>query len=98
MAKIGIIGGSGLDKPGLLDNYEEIDITTIHGSPSDKIIKGTLGNNEVFIIPRHGKKHHITPTNVNNKANLLALKELGVEYIISTTAVGSLKASIKRGD
>ncbi len=96
--KIGIIGGSGLDDPGLLKNFEEKEIETPYGKPSSKITCGKIGDAEVCILARHGKKHEIPPTQVNNRANIYALAKLGCEYIISTTAVGSLKEEIGRGD
>jgi 5'-methylthioadenosine phosphorylase len=98
MVKVGIIGGSGLDNPGLLKDSKEITVNTNFGRPSDKIITGKLGFAEVFILPRHGKDHSITPSKVNYRANLQALKDLKVDYIIATTACGSLKEEIGRGD
>ncbi len=96
--KIGIIGGSGLEEPGLLENYKEIEVDTPFGKPSSKLICGTLHGIDVVIISRHGKKHEIPPTHVNNRANIFALKYEGCKKIIATTAVGSLKEDIKRGD
>lgn len=96
--KIGIIGGSGLDDPKLLANYEEKEIDTPFGKPSSPIISGKLHGLEVCFISRHGKKHEIPPTQVNNRANIYALKKLGCTHILATTAVGSLKQEIARGD
>ena len=96
--KIGIIGGSGLDDPKFLQDYKEIEVETPYGKPSSLITAGKLEGVEVFIIARHGKKHTITPTHVNNKANIAALAKLGCQYIIATSAVGSLKDEIKPGD
>ena len=98
MTKVGIIGGSGLDDPKLLENFREIDAETPYGKPSSSISAGTIGKNEVFIIARHGKKHQISPTGVNYRANIWALKEQGCEIIIATTACGSLREEIGRGD
>lgn len=98
MTKIGIIGGSGLDNPEILNDFKEIDVNTNFGKPSDKLITGKLGNVDIVILPRHGKDHSITPSKVNYRANLQALKDQGVEYIIATTACGSLKEEIGRGD
>jgi len=98
MAKIGIIGGSGLDDPKLIENFEELEMETPYGKPSSKITHGVLGKNELYIIARHGRKHEIPPTQVNYRANIYALKELGCEFIIATTACGSLKEEIGRGD
>jgi len=96
--KLGIIGGSGLDNPGLLQNYEERDVNTPYGKPSSKITCGKIFDIDVFIISRHGKKHEIPPSQVNYRANLYALKYLGCTHVIATSAVGSLKEEIKRGD
>jgi 5'-methylthioadenosine phosphorylase len=96
--KIGIIGGSGLEKGDIFENLQEIEIETPYGKPSSKIKKGNLGSSEIFIISRHGENHEITPTNVNNKANIYALGKLGCEFILATTAVGSLKENMAPGD
>ena len=96
--KIGIIGGSGLEKGDVLQNIEELDLETPYGKPSSKIKKGKIKDTEVYILSRHGENHEITPTKVNNKANIYVLKKLGCEYILATTAVGSLKEIIKPGD
>jgi len=96
--KIGIIGGSGLEDPKLLENFEEFEVDTKFGKPSSKITTGTLGDREVAIISRHAKDHSITPTNVNFRANIWALKEVGCTHIIATTACGSLREEIKPGD
>jgi len=66
--KIGIIGGSGLENPEILENYQEIEVSTPFGKPSSKLIKGKLFGVDVVIISRHGKKHEIPPTHVNNRA------------------------------
>ena len=96
--KIGVIGGSGLDNPGLLIDYEEKQIETPYGNPSSAIACGKINGIEVCILPRHGKKHEIPPTQVNYRANISALKQLGCTHIIATTAAGSLKERIMRGD
>ena len=96
--KIGIIGGSGLDNPELLEEFKEIEVETPFGKPSSPLIYGKINGIEVFIIARHGRKHQIPPTQVNNKANIFALKDKGCKFIISTTAVGSLREEIKRDD
>jgi len=97
MIKIGIIGGSGLDDPKLLENYEVVDVTTPFGQPSSSITQGKLNGVDVAILARHGKKHQIMPSNVNYRANIWALKELGCTHIIATTAVGSLREDIAPG-
>ena len=91
MVKIGIIGGSGLDNPNLLENYEEKEIETKYGLPSSKIICGKIDGVEVCILARHGRKHDIPPSQVNYRANIAALKMLGCTYILASSAVGSLK-------
>lgn len=96
--KIGIIGGSGLEKGDILQNIEEIEIETPYGKPSSKIKKGTFGEAEVYILSRHGENHEIPPSRVNNKANIHAFSKLGCKYILATTAVGSLKEKIMPGD
>ena len=97
-AKIGVIGGSGLYSIEGLSDIAPVDIKTPFGSPSDSITTGTLEGVKVAFLPRHGKGHHLTPGEVPYRANIYALKSLGVEYIISVTAVGSLKADLKPGD
>lgn len=96
--KIGIIGGSGLCKMGIIDVTEEIDAETPFGKPSDKLTLGTIEGVNVVFLPRHGKGHSIAPHKVNYRANIFALKELGVEYLVSTAAVGSLKKELKPCD
>ena len=98
MVKIGIIGGSGLDDPKLISNYEEKEVKTKYGVPSSSITCGKISGADVCILARHGKKHDIPPHVVNYRANISALKELGCDYIIATSAVGSLKEEIKPGD
>lgn len=98
MVKIGIIGGSGLDDPKILSGSKEIEVDTEFGKPSDKITVGKIGGVDVAILARHGKRHTITPTNVNNRANITALKKIGCTHILATTACGSLREEIKRGD
>jgi len=98
MVKIGLIGGSGLEKLNIFTNSGEINISTLYGSPSSSFFTGTIGNCEVFILSRHGRDHAITPTQVNNRANIMALKQLGCQYVFATTACGSLREEIGRGD
>ena len=97
MAKIGIIGGSGFDDPRLLDNIEIIKKHTPYGPTSDFLITGSHEGQDVVILARHGKGHHIQPSAVNFRANVWAMKELGVTHIIATTAVGSLREEIEPG-
>jgi 5'-methylthioadenosine phosphorylase len=90
-AKIGIIGGSGLYQMPELQDIEEVAVETPFGSPSDNLIVGTLENNRVAFLPRHGQGHRYTPTEVPFRANIYAMKLLGVERILSASAVGSLQ-------
>lgn len=95
--ELAVIGGSGLyDMAGLTD-IEEIDITTPFGKPSDTIKVGTLHERRIAFLPRHGRGHLLTPTEVPYRANIFALKTLGVKYIISVSACGSLKENIAPG-
>jgi len=96
--KIGIIGGSGLYKMGVLKDKEEINVETPFGKPSSNVTIGKIEDTQVAFLPRHGKGHVYPPHQVNNRANIFALKECGVEYLISTAAVGSLRKRIKPGD
>ena len=93
--KIGIIGGSGLYKMEALKDVKEVQISTPFGSPSDALIVGTLAETSVAFLARHGRNHTLLPSEVPYQANIYAMKQLGVEYIISASAVGSLKAEAK---
>lgn len=94
-ARIGVIGGSGLyEMPGL-KGMEEVKVTTPFGDPSDVLIVGELEGVSVAFLPRHGKGHRLNPTEVPSKANIYALKSLGVEQVISISAVGSLQEPIR---
>ncbi|PAX53372.1 S-methyl-5'-thioadenosine phosphorylase [Brunnivagina elsteri] len=94
-AKIGIIGGSGLYKMDALKDIKEVHIETPFGSPSDALILGTLDEVKVAFLARHGRNHTLLPTELPFRANIYAMKKLGVEYIISASAVGSLKEEVK---
>jgi 5'-methylthioadenosine phosphorylase len=94
-ARIGIIGGSGLYKMEALKDIEEIQIDTPFGPPSDAVILGTLDGTPAAFLARHGRNHTLMPTELPFRANIYALKSLGVDYIISASAVGSLQAEIK---
>lgn len=98
MVKIGIIGGSGLEDPDIFSVEDYLEVKTDYGEPSSKLILGKIKGVDVVLLSRHGINHTITPTNVNYRANIQALKELGCTHIIATTAVGSLKEEIERGD
>lgn len=95
---IGIIGGSGLYKMEGLTDVEEIRISTPFGDPSDAIIVGTLEGRRVAFLPRHGRGHRIMPSEINYRANIWALKSLGVERIIAVSACGSMKEEIAPRD
>lgn len=97
-AKIGIIGGTGLYDPDLIENIKEVNIKTPYGSTSEAITIGEAEGKSIAFLPRHGKKHTIRPTDVNSRANIYALKKLGVEQILAPSAVGSLKEQFKPGD
>jgi 5'-methylthioadenosine phosphorylase len=90
-ATTAIIGGSGLYEMEGLENVDFIEIDTPFGEPSDAIVLGTLKGERVAFLPRHGRGHRINPSNIPVRANIYALKTLGVERIISVSAVGSLK-------
>jgi len=90
-AKIGIIGGSGLYEMAELEDVEEVRLDTPFGAPSDAFIIGTLGKQRVAFLPRHGVGHRFTPTEVPFRANIYGMKLLGVERILSASAVGSLQ-------
>ena len=94
-AKIGIIGGSGLYKMEALKDVEEVQLDTPFGPPSDALIVGTLDGTPVAFLARHGRNHHLTPSELPFRANIHAMKQLGVEYLISASAVGSLKEEAK---
>jgi 5'-methylthioadenosine phosphorylase len=97
-AKIGVIGGSGLYEMEGLEDVEEVNIETPFGKPSDAIVLGVLAGQRIAFLPRHGKGHRISPTELPVHANIYALKSLGVEWLISVSAVGSLKEEIEPRD
>jgi 5'-methylthioadenosine phosphorylase len=94
-AKIGIIGGSGLYKMEALKDIQEVALETPFGKPSDALMVGELSGVSVAFLARHGRNHHLTPSEIPFRANIHAMKQLGVEYIISASAVGSLQAEVK---
>lgn len=93
--KIGIIGGSGLYKMEALTEIEEVYVETPFGPPSDALILGTLEGTRVAFLARHGRNHHLLPSELPFRANIYAMKSLGVEYIISASAVGSLQEQVQ---
>ncbi|MBI3061223.1 MAG: MTAP family purine nucleoside phosphorylase [Deltaproteobacteria bacterium] len=94
---VGVIGGSGLYRMGGLEHVSEVRVETPFGRPSDVYVKGSLGEVEMIFLPRHGKGHRWLPTEVNFRANIYGMKKLGVERIISVSAVGSLREEIAPG-
>ena len=97
-AEIGIIGGTGLYDPRLLKNSKDVKVKTLFGKPSDVITIGELEGKLLAFLPRHGRKHTIRPTDVNSRANIAAMKQLGVKSILASSTVGSLKEEYKPGD
>ena len=95
--KLAIIGGSGLYDVEEFKDRELIDLDTPWGKPSDQILKTNYNSKEVYFLPRHGKGHFISPSNINFRANIDALKQLGVTDIVSISAVGSLKEDLPPG-
>src|SRR2546426_7933447 len=93
--RIGIIGGSGLYHLEGFARQKWVKIRTPFGPPSDDLLCGTLSEREVVFLPRHGRGHRILPSELNHRANVWALKKLGVAWIISVSAVGSLQAKYK---
>ncbi len=97
-AKVGVIGGTGLYDVEGLKEVEEVSLDTPFGKPSDSIIVGKLEGVGVAFLPRHGRGHRIMPTELPSRANIYALKSLGVGHIIAINSAGSLKEGIKPGD
>lgn len=89
---IGVIGGSGLYELGGFEGREDVVVETPFGAPSDLLTGGEMGGRRVYFLPRHGRGHRILPTELNHRANLWALRSLGVRWVICVTAVGSLKS------
>ncbi len=98
LVDVGVIGGSGVyDIDGLVD-VERMDVSTPFGSPSDTIVVGMLADRRVAFLPRHGRGHRVSPSNLNVRANVYALKSLGVQWLVSVSAVGSLREDIAPRD
>ncbi|XP_046361650.2 S-methyl-5'-thioadenosine phosphorylase-like isoform X1 [Haliotis rufescens] len=96
--KVGIIGGSGLDNPDILENREEKHVTTQFGKPSDSLVLGNISGIKCVLLPRHGRQHTIMPSNINYRANIEALKAEGCTHLVVTTACGSLHEDMHPGD
>ncbi|MCH8199912.1 MAG: S-methyl-5'-thioadenosine phosphorylase [Chloroflexi bacterium] len=92
--RVGVFGGTGLYQMEGLSNVREVELTTPFGDPSDAITIGELDGTAIAFLPRHGRGHRLTPTEIPVKANVYAMKELGVERLISVSAVGSLREDI----
>lgn len=95
---LGIIGGSGLYEMEGLSDIESKKVPTPFGDPSDEVLTGVLGETRMAFLPRHGKGHRILPSEINYRANVFAMKALGVDSIIAVSAVGSMKEEIRPGD
>jgi 5'-methylthioadenosine phosphorylase len=98
MRTIGVIGGSGLYEIEGLTDIERVKLTTPYGEPSDEYLTGRLGDAKLVFLPRHGRGHRILPHEINFRANVWGMKKLGVEWILSVSAVGSMKEEIHPGD
>src|SRR5436190_23611522 len=96
--RIGIIGGSGLYHLEGFTNQKWTTMKTPFGPPSDQLLTGQLAGREVIFLPRHARGHRILPSELNHRANIWAMKKLGVEWIISVSAVGSLQPKYKPRD
>lgn len=96
--RIGVIGGSGVYEMSALQDVEEIQLETPFGPPSDAYIVGTMEGQRVAFLSRHSRGHRISPTRLNSRANIWGFKRLGVEYLISASACGSLQEHLHPGD
>ena len=96
--RVGVIGGSGVYDMAQLKNVEEVRLDTPFGTPSDAYVVGTIEGQQVAFLPRHGRGHRISPTRLNSRANIFGFKMLGVEYLISVSACGSLQPQYRPGD
>jgi 5'-methylthioadenosine phosphorylase len=95
---LGVIGGSGLYAMEGLEDLSEHAVETTFGRPSDVVVSGRLGETRMLFLPRHGRGHDVAPHEINYRANILALKQLGAEQVVAVSAVGSMKETIKPGD
>src|SRR5688572_20200580 len=96
--RIGIIGGSGLYHIEGFTNQKWLTVKTPFGAPSDQLLLGKLAGRDVVFLPRHARGHRILPSELNHRANIWAMKKLGVQWILSVSAVGSLQAKYKPCD
>ncbi len=95
---LGVIGGSGFYQMPGLERVEQIELKTPFGAPSDPYYRGKLGEIEVVFLARHGRGHRILPSEMNYRANIYGMKQLGVEHLVSVSTAGSMKEEIKPGD
>ncbi len=95
---LGIIGGSGFYQMPGLEHVEQLELTTPFGAPSDPYYRGRIGDVEVIFLARHGKGHRLLPAEINFRANLFGMKQLGVEDLVSVSSAGSMKDDLKPGD
>src|SRR5438067_774944 len=100
MAKpvLGVIGGSGFYQMPALGRAERIEINTPFGTPSDGFYRGSIGGTEVIFLSRHGRGHRISPSELNFRANVFGMKQLGVDYLVSVSAAGSMREELAPGD
>jgi len=97
MKVVGVIGGSGLYEMEGMTDVQSVKVDTPFGQPSDEYVTGMLGDVKMVFLPRHGRGHRLTPSEVNYRANIYGMKKLGAEWVISVSAVGSMKEQIKPG-
>ena len=97
MTTIGIIGGTGLYALDGLTDVRELRVDTPFGAPSDALVTGKLGGVQLVFLPRHGRGHRLTPTEVPYRANVFAMKALGAEWLISVSSTGSMRENIHPG-
>ncbi|MDF1729409.1 MAG: S-methyl-5'-thioadenosine phosphorylase [Sulfitobacter sp.] len=96
--KIGVLGGSGLYEIDGLQDVQEVGLATPFGAPSDVFVTGTLNGVELVFLPRHGRGHKLTPSEINYRANIWGMKSLGVTHVVAISAVGSMREDIVPGD
>lgn len=97
-AEVAVIGGTGVYDPGILEGVRRVKVYTPYGAPSDLVTLGTHGGSRIAFIPRHGPGHQIPPHRINSRANIWALRNLGVQRIVASSAVGSLRDDYEPGD
>lgn len=98
MKTVGVIGGSGIYEIEQITDLEYLKVDTPWGRPSDELVSGSLGGARVYFLPRHGRGHKLMPSEINYRANIYALKKVGVDWVISVSAVGSMKENLAPGE